>query len=96
MTKKHSRLSLFYSRDRYIEELLEAQERELKNLQREPEEQQEELDKARRAYIAQSELSPEERLAFIKGAVAAGLLIAGVFILAMFLFLLFCTKVWFV
>lgn len=96
MTRKHSRLSLFYSRDRYIEELLEVQERELKELQKEPDDRQENLDEARRAYMAQDELSFKERLSLIAGAVGAGLFIAGIFIFAMFLFILFCINVWFV
>ena len=86
-------MHLFSSRDQYIEELLDAQERELAELQKDPEEQRENLDEQRQQQM-QMELSVGERLRIIWGAVAAGLLVAGIFIVLFFLFLLFCTKVW--
>lgn len=93
MTRKKSGMHLFSSRDQYIEELLDAQERELAELQKDPEEQRENLDEQRQQQM-QMELSVGERLRIIWGAVAAGLLVAGIFIVLFFLFLLFCTKVW--
>ncbi len=57
---------------------------------------QEELEEHRQQHMyAQEQMSGEEKVHFIAGAVAAGLVIAGVFIVVFFLFLLFCTKVWF-
>ena len=93
MTRKKSGMHLFSSRDQVIEELLDAQERELAELQKDPEEQRENLDEQRQQQM-QMELSVGERLRIIWGAVAAGLLVAGIFIVLFFLFLLFCTKVW--
>ncbi len=95
MTKKRHGMSLFSSRDQYIEELLDAQERELAELRKEPEEQSENLD-AQRQQQMQNDLTFGERLRLIWGATAAGLLVAGVFIAIFFLVLLFCTKVWLV
>ena len=60
-------------------------------------EYQEELDEHRQQHMYhQEQMTGEERIHFITGAVAAGLVIAGVFLMVFFLFLLFCTKVWFV
>lgn len=60
-------------------------------------EYQEELEEHRQQHrIQQEELTGEQKVHFIAGAVGAGLLIAGVFVVVFFLFLLFCTKVWLV
>lgn len=87
-------MSLYNARDRYIEELLEAQKRELEELRKEPEEQQENPNYQKRAELMQEELSFREKLSLMGGAVAAGLVVAGIFIVAAFFFILFCTKVW--
>ena len=60
-------------------------------------EYQEELDEHRQQHMYQQEqMTGEEKIHYITGAVAAGLVIAGVFLIIFFLFLLFCTKVWLV
>lgn len=87
-------MSFFDARDRYVDELLAAQQRELEELRKEPQERQENPDYKQRAEMMQEELSFKEKLSLMGGAVAAGLVIAGIFIVAAFLFLLFCTKVW--
>ena len=87
-------MSFFNARNRYVDELLAAQQRELEELRKEPEEQQENPNYKQRAEMMQEELSFRDKLSLMGGAVAAGLLVAGVFIVAAFLFLLFCTKVW--
>ncbi len=87
-------MSFFNARDRYVDELLAAQQRELEELRKEPEEQLDSPDYKQRAEMMQEELSLKEKLSLMGGAVAAGLVIAGVFIVALFIFLLFCTKVW--
>lgn len=88
-------MNIYGNRDRYIEDLLEAQKRELEELRKEPEDQKDNPE-----YVPRFEPEPErytaqETFAMIRGAVKSGLLIAGVYILAMFLFILFCTQVWF-
>lgn len=55
---------------------------------------QEEEDEQDKPYMVQPELTKEEKLHYLLGAVSAGLMIAGVFLVAAFLFLLFCTKIW--
>lgn len=95
MTKRKHGFSLFHAADHYIDELLEAQERELAELRKEPQEQEDSLNEKQRAALRQENLTPKEKFMWIGGAVAAGLLIAGIFIVACFLFLLFCTKIWF-
>ena len=58
---------------------------------------QEELEEHRQQHMyAQEQMSGEEKVHFIAGAVMAGLAILAVFVVVFFLFLLFCTKVWFV
>ena len=60
-------------------------------------EYQEELDEHRQQHMYQQEqMTGEEKFHYIIGAVAAGLAILAVFGVVFFLFLLFCTKVWFV
>jgi len=56
---------------------------------------EEELEEYRQQHMMhQQQLTGEEKVHFITGAVAAGLVIAGVFMVVFFLFLLFCTQVW--
>lgn len=88
-------MNIYSNRDRYIDEMLEAQKRELEELRKEPEDQRENPD-----YIPRFEPEPErytlkESLYMIGGAVGSGLLIAGIFLVGAFLFLLFCTQIWF-
>ena len=87
-------MNIYGNRDRYIDEILEAQQRELEELRKEPEDQKDNPD-----YIPRFEPEPEkytakETLLLVGGAVGSGLLIAGIFLLAGFLFILFCTQVW--
>lgn len=87
-------MSIYSNRDRYIDEILEAQKRELEELRKEPEDQKDNPD-----YIPRFEPEPpkytlKETLLIVGGAVGSGLLIAGIFIFAMFIFLLFCTQIW--
>lgn len=87
-------MSIYSNRDRYIDEMLEAQQRELEELRKEPEDQKDNPD-----YIPRFEPEPQrytakETLYIIWGAVGSGLLIAGIFIVGAFLFLLFCTQIW--
>ena len=88
-------MNIYSNRDRYIDEMLEAQKRELEELRKEPEDQKENPD-----YIPRFEPEPpsytaEERKYIIRGALGSSLLIAGVYIVAIFLFILFCTQIWF-
>ena len=95
-TNKRSGLNIFHAQDRYVDEILAAQERQLEELQKDPETRaQEELLEKRKEMLNQ-ELSASEKAGLVGGAVAAGLIVAGIFVLVMFLFLLFCTKIWFV
>lgn len=95
-TNKRSGFNIFHAQDRYVDEILAAQERELKDLQKDPETRaQEELMEKRKEMLHQ-ELSASEKAGLVGGAVAAGLMVAGIFVLVIFLFLLFCTKIWFV
>lgn len=58
-------------------------------------EYQEDLEEHRQQHMYQQEqMTGEEKVHYITGAVAAGLVIAGVFMIIFFLFLLFCTHVW--
>ena len=58
---------------------------------------QEELEEHKRQHMyAQEQMSGSEKAHVIAGAVMAGLAILAVFGVVYFLFLLFCTKVWFV
>lgn len=94
MTNK--RKPFFYSaRDQYIDEVLEAQKRELEELRKEPEDQVDSPDYVQRAQMAEEELSFSEKLHLIGGAVGAGLAVAAVFLIAFALFILFCIHVWF-
>ncbi|MBQ7920307.1 MAG: hypothetical protein IJ324_10260 [Lachnospiraceae bacterium] len=95
-TNKRSGFNIFHAQDRYVDEILAAQERQLEDLQKDPETRaQEELMEKRKEMLNQ-ELSAGERWSMVGGAVAAGLVVAGIFVLVFFLFLLFCTKVLFV
>ena len=95
-TNKRSSFRIFQSQDRYVDEILAAQERELSDLQKDPETRaQEELMEKRKEQLRQ-DISAGEKLSIVGGAVAAGLVVAGIFILVFFIFLLLCTKVWFV
>lgn len=87
-------MNIYSNRDRYIDEMLEAQKRELEELRKEPEDQKENPE-----YVPRFEPEPErytvkETLYIVKGAIGSALLIAGIFIVAAFLFLLFCTQFW--
>lgn len=85
----------FYSaQDQYIDQVLEAQKRELEELRKEPEDQVDSPDYVKRAQIAEEELSVSERLHLIGGAVGAGLVVALIFLAAFALFILFCTNLW--
>lgn len=88
-------MSLYSNRDQYIEEVLEAQKRELEKLRKEPEDQKDNPDYIPRFEPEPPKYTKKETLYIIAGAVGSGLLIAGVFILVIFLFILFCTQVWF-
>ncbi len=95
-TNKRPGFNIFHAQDRYVDEVLAAQERQLQELKKDPETRaQEELMEKRKEMLRQ-ELSAGEKAGLVGGAVAAGLIVAGIFVLAMFLFLLFCTKIWFV
>ena len=60
-------------------------------------EYQEELEEHRQRHMYQQEqMTDGEKVHFIAGAIMAGLAILAVFGVVFFLFLLFCTKVWFV
>ena len=94
MTNK--RRPFFYSaQDQYIDQVLEAQRKELQELRKEPTEQVDSPDYVQRAQIAEEELSFSEKLHLIGGAIGAGLAVAAIFLVAFALFILFCTKVWF-
>lgn len=88
-------MNIYSNRDRYIDEILEAQKRELEELRKEPEDQKDNPDYVPRFEPEPQKYTAKETLYIIGGAVGSGLLIAGVFIVAMFLFILFCTQVWF-
>lgn len=89
----------FSSKERYIEEIIEQQERELEEIRRRkaageiliPEE-----EKPQNPYDYVDPLTKQETRGIVKSALLAALLIGGIMIFAMFLFLLFCTKIWFV
>ena len=71
-------MNIYGNRDRYIEDLLEAQQRELEELRKEPEDQRDNPE-----YVPRFEPEPErytkqETFAMIRGALKSGLLIAGV------------------
>ena len=91
------RKPFFYSaQDQYIDQVLEAQKRELEELRKEPKDQVDSPDYVQRAQIAEEELSFKEKLHLIGGAVAAGFVIVAIFLAAFALLILFCTNVWFV
>lgn len=95
MNKRRHTFSVFRAQEQYIDELLEAQERELQELRKEPEDQVEHPDYQKRAQIAQEELSITEKFQLIGGAVGAGLLIVVIILAVFALLILFCTHVWF-
>lgn len=88
-------MNIYSNRNRYIDEILEAQKRELEELRKEPEDQKDNPDYVPRFEPEPQKYTTKETLYMIGGAVASGLLIAGVFIVAGFLFILFCTQIWF-
>lgn len=83
----------FNSKDRYVDELLANQEKELAELRKEPEEREKEQQDS--MYKQEEQLTKQETRRMIVSATAAGLVIGLIFIGAMFLFLLFCTNIWF-
>ena len=85
-------MSLYSHRDQYIDDVLEAQQRELEELRKDPEEREEE--ERRNQYREPERYTTKETLLIMGGAVGSGLLIACIFIGAMLLFLLFATQVW--
>ncbi len=94
MTNK--RKPFFYSaQDQYIDQVLEAQQKELAELRKEPKDQVDSPDYVQRAQIAEEELTFSEKLHLIGGAIGAGLVIAAIFVIAFAIFILFCTNVWF-
>ncbi len=95
MTNKRRPFSIYSAQDRYIDEVLEAQQKELAELRKEPRDQIDSPDYVQRAQIAEEELSFSEKARLIGGAVAAGLVIAAIFLIAFALFIFFCTNVWF-
>ncbi len=95
MTNNKRPFSIYSTRDRYIDEVLEAQQRELAELRKEPKDQIDSPDYVQRAQIAEEELSFSEKAHLIGGAVAAGLVIVAIFLIVFALLILFCTNVWF-
>ena len=105
MTKRPPGSYLFNSKDRYIDELLESQEREREERRKqedkrgmdesmdEPEDWGEER-MALQQRTAET-LTPRETRRVVSQALLAGLAVGAVFLGAMFLFLLFCVHVWF-
>ena len=87
-------MSIYSNRDRYIDEMLEAQQRELEELRKEPEDQRENPEYIPLFEPETQRYTAKETLYIIWGAVGSGLLIAGIFIVGAFLFLLFCTQIW--
>lgn len=85
-------MSLYSHRDQYIDDVLEAQQRELEELRKDPEEREEE--EIRGQHREPERYTTKETLLIMGGAVGSGLLIASIFIIAMLLFLLFCTLIW--
>ena len=85
-------MNLYNHRDQYIDDVLDAQQREFEELRKDPEEREEE--EIRNQYREPERYTTKETLLIMGGAVGSGLLIAGAFILAMLAFLLFCTQVW--
>lgn len=83
----------FNSKDRYVDELLANQEKELAELRKEPKEREREQQES--LYNQEEQLTKQETRRMMVSATAAGLVIGMIFIGAMFLFLLFCTNVWF-
>ena len=85
-------MSLYNLRDQYIDDVLEAQQRELEELRKDPDEREEE--EIKNQYREPERYTIKETLLIMGGAVGSGLLIASIFIGTMFLFLLFATQVW--
>lgn len=83
----------FNSKDRYIDELLANQEKELAELRKEPREREQEQQE--NPYSYEDPLTKQETRRVMLSATIAGLAIGLIFIGAMFLFLLFCINVWF-
>ena len=87
-------MNLYSNRDRYIDEILEAQQRELEELRKEPEDQKDNSDYVPRFEPEPERFTKEETKYIIRGALGSALLIAGVFIFGAFLFILFCSHIW--
>ena len=87
-------MNIYSNRDRYIDEMLEAQQRELEELRKEPEDQKDNPDYIPRFEPEPQKYTAKETFYIVAGAVGSGLLIAGLFIVVAFLFLLFCTQIW--
>lgn len=85
-------MNIYSHRDQYIDDVLAAQQRELEELRKEPEEREEE--EVRNQYQEPMRYTLKETLLIMGGAVGSGLLIASVFIVVLLLFLLFATQVW--
>ena len=85
-------MNLYSHRDQYIDDILDAQERELEELRKDPEEREDE--EIRNRYHQPERYTTKETLLFLGGALGSGLLIAGIFIVLGFLFILFCTQIW--
>lgn len=83
----------FNSKDRYVDELLANQERELAELRKEPEER--EREQQENLYKQEEQLTKQETRKMMVSATLAGLAIGIIFIGAMFLFIMFCINVWF-
>lgn len=88
-------MNIYSNRDKYIDEILEAQKHELEELRKEPEDQRDNPEYIPRFEPEPPKYTAKETLLIVGGAVGSGLLIAGIFIVAMFLFILFCTQIWF-
>lgn len=80
-------------KDRYVDELLANQEKELAELRKEPAEREKEHQQE--LYQQEEMLTKQETRRMIVSATAAGLVIGFVFLGIMFLFLMFCINVWF-
>ena len=87
-------MNIYSNRDRYIDEMLEAQKRELEELRKEPEDQKDNPDYIPRYEPEPTQFTKEETKYIVRGAVGSALLIAGIFIFGAFLFILFCSHIW--
>lgn len=81
-------------KDRYVDELLANQEKELAELRKDPVEREKEQQQA--LYQQEEVMTKQETRRMIISATVSGLVIGVVFLGIMFLFILFCINVWFV